>query len=392
MRTALLGTVAGLLLGTVGALAYSHYLGDGSLLSDLQAQLDAANAKLAQSEADKKLLKEQNNGESEQLNQLVTSNEELKKQVANPGEASSAPAAPAEQPSIFNPDLMRAIMGAMRGGGGGFRSPEQRMFLLQKRLNLTADQSAKLKAAMDADQKARRELFQQARDNGTRPDMQAMAAINSFDKTLTTSLTQYQQTQYQQLQSDEKTARAESSATSQVDNMMPLLQLTDDQKEKAMNALYQQQLSAPDPQTLMANPTAAVGTLTQQGQTIQSALKNVLTPDQYALYQQNEQIQMQAMANNGGGRRGNNNGGNGNGNGGGNNGGGNGTPPTQTASAVAPPTPTTASADSTTNAPAAATTNAPAASTADATSTATNTASATTNAASADAPPPPPAN
>ena len=84
MRNAILGTIAGLLVGSAGALAYSHYLGDGSLLADLQAQLDATKAKLATAEADKKLLKEQNNGESEQLNQLVASNEQLKKQIASP--------------------------------------------------------------------------------------------------------------------------------------------------------------------------------------------------------------------------------------------------------------------------------------------------------------------
>ena len=47
--------------------------------------------------------------------------------------------------------------------------------------------------------------------------------------------------------------------------MMPLLQLTDDQKGKAMNAIYQQQMTAADPATLMANPAAAVAPAHEPG-------------------------------------------------------------------------------------------------------------------------------
>ena len=376
MRNAILGTVAGLIIGTAGALAYNHFAGDGSTLADLQAQLDAANAKLAKAEADKKFLKEQNNSETEQLNQILASNDPTKKPADATGDAPAAPAAPTAAPSPFDPNLIRGIMAAMaRGGrGGGFRAPEQRMFLLQARLKLDPNQATAIRAAMDADQKARRDLFQQARDSGQRPDPQAMAAINSYEKTLATVLTPSQQAAYQQLQSDQKTAQAESSATSQVDDLMPLLQLTDDQKEKAMNALYQQQLSAPDPGTLMANPGNAIGTLTQQGRTIEAAMQKVLTPSQYALYQQQQQVTAQAWANGPGGGR----------NRGNNNGGGNGAPgsPAPTP-AVATPTPVAATATTTTTTDTtSATTNASSADTA----SSTNAASATTNAASATAP------
>ena len=271
---------------------------------------------------------------------------------------------------------MRGVMGAMRGVR--FRSPEQRMFLLQKRLNLTPDQQAKIKAAMDADEQARRDVFRQARQNGTSPDPQALAAANTLDKTLTTVLSQYQQAQYQQLQSDEKAARAESSAMAQVDDLMPLLQLTDDQKEKAMNALYQQQLSAPDPMSLLGNPNA-VNTLTAQGQSMQSALQKVLTPDQYAIYQQQQQVTAQAFGNNGVVRRGNNNGGNGNGGGGLS--GGNSMPVTLNVFPGGGQTTYMTGTLTTSTAPAPAT-----ATTTDTTSAATNAPSATTNAASASPP------
>ena len=365
-------------------MAYSHYLGDGSLLTDLQTQLTEVNGKLQKSEADRKFLAEQNKCSSDQLDSLVSSNEQLKKQLAGGTPATDTAAAAPATPTI-SPDLIRGLMGMMRGGGpGGFRSPEQRMFLLQSRLKLDPDQAKAIKAAMDADNQARREAFRQARENGGRPDAQALAAANTMDKTLAEVLSPAQQTAYQQEQADEKTARAESAATSQVDNLMPLLQLTDDQKGKAMNALYQQQMGTGDPASLMTNPNP-LGALAQQGQSMQAAMKQVLTPDQYALYQQDQQVQQQAFANFGGGGQNRRNGANGQGGG---NGGGQGQAPGAGAPGSGTAAATTASAPAPTPAPAA---NPPATTDASATASSTNAASATTNAASAT-PPTPAAN
>jgi hypothetical protein len=377
MRNAILGTVAGLLVGSVGALAYTHYVGEGSLLADLQAQLDSANQKLAKSEADRKFLAEQAKSETDQTDALMASNEQLKKQVADGGQAPAPDATPSAPTSLLDPNIIRGIMGAMRGGmAGGFRSPEQRMLVMQTRLKLDPEQAKAIKAAMDADEQARRDAFRQARQNHTMPDL---SGANSLDKTLQTVLSPSQQTQYQQLQSDEKAARAETTATSQVDNLMPLLQMTDDQKEKAMNALYQQQLNAPEPTSLLGNPNA-LNILAQQGQTMQTAMKQVLTPDQYTLYQQSDQLQQQMFANGGGGggRRANNNGANG----GANAGGGNGAPGGGQASGMQ---------TANTPAPSAAPTNAPSPATASDGSATTNAPSATTNAAAASATPPAPA-
>jgi hypothetical protein len=365
MRNLILGTVAGLLVGSAGALAYSHFAGDGNALADLQSQLNDANAKLAKAQSDMKFLKEQYNSETDQLNQVLASKQQPA--ASDAGQASAAPAAiPLTVGGVqITPDMIRGFMGMMRGGGpgGGFRSPEQRMFLLQSRLKLDPDQAKAIKDAMDADQQARRDLFRQSRQNGQMPDPSAMAAINSLEKTMSSVLSPSQQVQYQQLQSDEKQARAESAATQQVDNMMPLLQLNDDQKGKLMNALYQQQLTAPDPGSLVNNPNP-MGAMAQQGQAIQSAMKQVLNTDQLALYQQSEQVQQQAFANGGGGRRGNR------GNGGA---GGQG----QAAGGVAGNAPATASTATTTSA---------SGTTTDMTAATTNAASATTNAASATPP------
>jgi len=348
MRNVILGAVVGLVLGTVGALAYSHYLGDGSLLADLQAKLDAANADLAALKKDKQQLATETSGVSDQVDALSASNAELRKQL---DAVKSTP--PAAAPVNIE-TLAGMMMGMMRGGGGPFQA-QQRLFVMQSRLKLTPDQTAKIKAAMDADNKARRDLMRQRFQNGGKVDPAAAAAANTLDSTLATVLSPYQQQQYQQLQADEKAARAETQATSQVDGVMPLLQLTDAQKEQAMDALYQVQMSAPDPQSLMTVPDP-MSAITAQAQSTQAVLAKVLTPDQMSLYQQEAQQTAQAMASFRG--RGFGGGGNGGGNGGGQ---GNAPATTGTASAtpaVAAPTPAPVANADGSGTPPAATTNA----------------------------------
>ena len=291
MRNMVIGTVAGLLVGMLGALAYTHFLGDGALLGDLQTQLDAANAKLAKINSDRQQLAKQSTGEADQVDALEASNEELKKELAaaksSPDDQTAAAA-----PQVTPGQLAGMIMGMMRNGG--MRSPEQRMFLLKARLHLTDEQAKQVREALDAENKARRELMRQ-RFQGGQPDPNAVAAASSLQKTLATILAPDQQTAYQQLQQDEKAARAESMATSTIDQMMPLLQLTDAQKEQAMNALYQQQLAAPDPASMLGNP-GAITQLTSQAQSQSAILAKVLNQDQLALYQQEQQVQSQAFA------------------------------------------------------------------------------------------------
>jgi hypothetical protein len=103
-------------------------------------------------------------------------------------------------------------------------------------------------------------------------------------------LTPEQMTQYQQVESEEKASRADTSATIQVNQVAPLLQLSDSQKDQVFNALYQVQSTAPDATTVMtsANPAAAIAA---QAQATTDALAKVLTPDQMALYKQQSQNQ-----------------------------------------------------------------------------------------------------
>ena len=106
MRNVILGTAAGLLVGTLGALAYSHYLGDGSLLADLQAKLDAANADLAKAKSDKQQYAKETSGVSSQVDDLEKSNEDLKKQLADLKNAPQA-ARPAPDPAMAHTNISR---------------------------------------------------------------------------------------------------------------------------------------------------------------------------------------------------------------------------------------------------------------------------------------------
>jgi Spy/CpxP family protein refolding chaperone len=290
MRNAILGTLAGLAIGTVSALAYSHYLGDGKLLADLQSQLDAANASLAKLSQDKKQLTSETTGVSDQVDQLVASNEDLKRQL---DEAKKAPPVVTAPP--VNPMTLAGIMAGMFRGG---YQNQQKLSILQSRLHLTAEQTAAIKAAMDADNKARRSVMQQMFRNNGKVDPALAASADTLDATLNNVLSPDQKTAYQQVQSDEQTSRADTEATVQVNQIAPLLQLTDAQKDQMFTALYQVQAAAPDPSTLMTNPDAA-SIVAAQAQATQAALAKVLTPDQLALYQQ----QGQAFANPGGGGR-----------------------------------------------------------------------------------------
>ncbi len=381
MRNMVLGTVVGLLVGMLGALAYSHFLGDGASLGDIQAQLDAANAKLAKIDSDKKQLAQQSTGEADQVDALQASNEELKKQLA-----AAKSAAPDDQPAAAAPQVSTAqvagmIMNMMRDGGR--RPPEAQLFVLKTRLHLTDDQAKKVREAMDTENKARRDLMR-ARFQGGQADPATTAAASSVQKTLATILAPDQQMAYAQLQSDEKAARAETTATSTIDQMMPLLQLTDAQKEQAMNALYQQQLSAPDPASLLTDPRA-MNQLSSQAQAQSSVLAKVLNQDQLALYTREQQVQSDAFADMQARRQqraANGNGGNGPGGGPGNGGppGGNNGAPTAT-SAMTPAVAAAPAATGTTTA----STNAPSA-----VSSTNSTASTAPPSPDGSAPPPPP--
>jgi hypothetical protein len=246
---------------------------------------------LAKIKNDKQLLSRETSGASDQVDELEKSNSDLKKQLEEAKNA-TPPAAPTLTPA----EVAGMVMNMMRGGG---LATQQRMLLLKSRLHLTTDQEATIKAAMEADAQKRRELGRQMFMGG-KIDPQAAAGANTLAQTLQTVLSPDQQVAYKQVQTEEQTSRADTSAAIQVNQVAPLLQLSDTQKDQVFNAIYQVQMNAPDPSTLLTNPNA-MNVLTSQAQATQEALSKVLTPDQLALYEEQMQASPQRFGRRGGG-------------------------------------------------------------------------------------------
>ncbi len=110
--------------------------------------------------------------------------------------------APATNAPPLNPAaLADTVRNLMRSAGPGGMT-QQRMLLLKTRLKLTPDQAAKIQTAMDADNKARRDLMRQWFQNG-KVDPAVAASANTLDATLKSTLSGDQLAQYQKVQADE---------------------------------------------------------------------------------------------------------------------------------------------------------------------------------------------
>ena len=276
-----------LAVGVLGALGYSHYLGEGKQLADLQAELDNANAKLAKVTQDSKEAKSETDAMSAQIEQLTSTKDDLQKQVDDL--KTSSPAAP----TPTNP--LAGMAGMMKVGMA--QHYEEELLMLESRLHLTPDQIAAVKAAMDAEGKRAEEMAAKMFSGG-KIDPQAMADLKNFkslDQTLKAILTPEQQTEYAQMQTDQKNSAAETMASVQMNQIAPLLQLSDSQKDQAYSALAQSQLDTQDPNWIknnVPNSSDPMAVLQAQAKAKEDALSKILTPDQMAIYNQQAQSQL----------------------------------------------------------------------------------------------------
>jgi chromosome segregation ATPase len=287
MRSILIA-VGCLVFGVLGALGYSHYLGEGKQLADLQDELTTTKASLAKAGDDAKQAKSETDAMSAQIQQLTATRDDLKKQLETA--QSSAPATPAASTNPFANlgGMMKTIMA---------NQSDSRFQLLKARLHLRPDQEATLKAAMDHEAQRNADMAAKLQAGG-KIDPQAMAAdlknFKTVEQTLNDILDPDQKTAYQQMKTDEKNSNAETIATIQLNQLAPMVQLTDTQKDQAYNALAQAQLQTQDPAWVKANVNAADPTsiLDAQAKAKEDALAKILTPDQLAIYQQQTQSQL----------------------------------------------------------------------------------------------------
>jgi hypothetical protein len=98
------------------------------------------------------------------------------------------------------------------------------------------------------------------------------------------------------MKTEEKNSTAETSATFEMNQVAPLLQLSDTQKDQVANALYQVQLNSQDPAWIKQNVTTSASNplsiLDAQAKAKEDALSKILTPEQLAAYHQQAQSQL----------------------------------------------------------------------------------------------------
>ena len=286
MRSILLGLTC-LAAGVLGALGYSHYLGEGKQLADLQENLSASTASLAKVTKESEQAKGETEAMSAQIQQLTATKADLQHQLDAAKSAAAAPAA-------ANP--MAGMAGFVKAQVQ--RQDETKLLLLKSRLHLTPEQEATVKAAMDQEASRAQEMAAKMLSGG-KMDPQTMADlknIKSVDQTLDAILTPDQKTAYQQMKTDEKGSSAEMMASVEMNQISPLLQLSETQKDQVGSALYQVQLNAQDPTWIKNNVTVSSGNplamLDAEEKAKEDALSKILTPDQLATYHQQAQTQL----------------------------------------------------------------------------------------------------
>jgi chromosome segregation ATPase len=264
MRNLLLGSLIGLVVGAAAALIYERYLGMGPELAQTQADLASANANLAKTAQDSQRLQSETDAISAQLNQVTSHNAELKYEVAELKKTSGNATSPTSNP-------------------GQEAYITQQLFLLKSRLNLTPEQEAALKAAMEA--------VTQAISNHT-------GITKTVDQTLNDILSPEQKTAWQQMKDDSKKTVADNMATIEMNQAATLLQLSEAQKDQVYSALYQVDLDQQNEDATHASfhsPSELASYMDARAQAKEDALAKILTPDQLATYHQQAQSELQAQ-------------------------------------------------------------------------------------------------
>lgn len=289
MRGAILAIV-GMALGALAALGYSHYFGEGKQLVDLQSQLAKSQSDLASAQETSKLAKKENDALADQVQQLITTKNQLQKQVSA-GAHSTGITIP--MPPGFNRTDMAGMVKAQMN-----QTNETKLRALEMRLHLTPEQVARIKAVMDAESERTAGMSAKLLA-GQKIDYQSLMKdarnFQSTDQVLQEILTPEQKTAYQQMQSDERTSSAESMASMQMNQVAPLLNLSENQKDQVESALYQVQMNSEDPKWIQKNtstPGDPTVLMDAEEKAKEDALAPILTPDQMAAYKQQTESQL----------------------------------------------------------------------------------------------------
>lgn len=157
---------------------------------------------------------------------------------------------------------------------------------LKTRLKLTDSQVSELNAAIqrDVDSSAKHNPFQPG-GQPVSPDA-AASSEPGFEETLSKTLTPEQQQEYKTYQAEEKSSQIEMMANMELMQLQTTVSLSEEQKDKAFQAFSQEAQRTSDPQSYQTGGTIDTNTIIdQQMQRKKEALRGILTPEQFAIYE-----------------------------------------------------------------------------------------------------------
>ncbi len=184
---------------------------------------------------------------SAQIQQLQSTDDDLKKQVATLKTDAAPPPVAATTPDS---GAMAGMVSAQMA-----QASDQKFRLLNSRLHLTPEQQAAVKAAMDEESKRNAAMAAKMMAGGKIDPRVNLKDMKTVEQTLDQILTPDQKTAYEQMKTDQKNSAAETMATIEMNQISPLLQLSDAQKDQVGTALYQAQLDSQDPAWIKNNVT-----------------------------------------------------------------------------------------------------------------------------------------
>lgn len=154
---------------------------------------------------------------------------------------------------------------------------------LKTRLKLTDSQIGELNAAIQ------REVDTSAKTSfdGQPVITNAVGSTGpGFEETLKKTLTPEQQQEYKSYQAEEKSNQIEMVANAELMQLQMAVSLSEEQKDKAFQAFSQEAQRMTDPRSYQAGGTMDPSALIdQQMQHKKEALRGILTPEQFSIYE-----------------------------------------------------------------------------------------------------------
>ncbi len=207
---------------------------------------------------------------------------DLKMKAAKLEIAQNAPAADdgsnpgAKAPGAAIADMTKAVIK---------QQMDMKLSALTTRLKLTPEQASALSDILDKQGEVAQELSAKMLSGKMTKDelqqaMKDQGGAADFDKQITDMLSPDQATAYQAYQTDEKKTAAETQANMELMQIQSSLNLTDAQKDKVFNVIYQQSAQ----QMGLDGSKPASSDIDAQLEAKKAAMQSVLTPEQYDNY------------------------------------------------------------------------------------------------------------